>query len=90
MAASLRLVLLGAWAFTALGQPFGWDARPNDIGTLLGIHYSPYMSYGLNLGWGGPSGGYIGFWGGPIKGYATNLVQGSYKEAISIKFCRQY
>ena len=22
------------------------------------------MSYGLNLGWGGPIGDYIGFWGG--------------------------
>ena len=32
------------------------------------------MSYGLNLGWGGPIGDYKGFWGGPIKGYTTNLV----------------
>ena len=23
-------------------------------------------------------GDYIGFWGGPLKGYTTNLVQGSY------------
>ena len=36
------------------------------------------MSYGLNLGWSGPIGDYIGFWGGPIKGYTTNLVQGFY------------
>ena len=36
------------------------------------------MSYGLNLGWGGPIGDYIGFWGGPIKRYTTKLVQGSY------------
>ena len=36
------------------------------------------MSYGLNLGWGGPIGDYVGFWGRPIKGYTTNLVQGSY------------
>ena len=37
------------------------------------------MSYGLNLGWGGIIGDYIRFWGGPIKGYTTNLVQGSYE-----------
>ena len=37
------------------------------------------MSYGLNLGWGGPIGDYIEFWGGPIKGDTTNLVQGSYR-----------
>ena len=36
------------------------------------------MSYGLNLGWGGPIGDYIGSWLGPIKGYPTNLIQGSY------------
>ena len=30
------------------------------------------MSYGLNLGWGGPIGDYIEFWGGPIKGDITN------------------
>ena len=35
------------------------------------------MSYGLNLGWGGPIGNYIGFWGGPIEGCTTSLVQGS-------------
>ena len=23
-----------------------------------------HMSYGLNLGWGGPIGDYVGFWGG--------------------------
>ena len=38
---------------------------------------SGYVSYGLNLGWGGCIGDYIGFYGGPIKGYAANLVQGS-------------
>ena len=32
-----------------------------------------HMSYGLNLGWGGPRKGTIGFWGGPIKGYTTTL-----------------
>ena len=32
------------------------------------------MSYGLNLGWGGPLGDYIGFFGGPIKGYTTGLI----------------
>ena len=31
-----------------------------------------FMSYGLNLGWAGPIGDYIGFWGGPIKGYIKN------------------
>ena len=36
-----------------------------------------HVSYGLNSGWGGPIGDYIGFWGGPIKGYIANLVQGS-------------
>ena len=36
------------------------------------------MGYGLNLGWGGPIVDYLGFWVGPIKGYTTNLVQGSY------------
>ena len=25
-----------------------------------------YMSYGLNLGWGGPTGDYIGLWGGDL------------------------
>ena len=35
------------------------------------------MSYGRNLGWGRPTEDYIGFWGGPMKGYITNLVQGS-------------
>ena len=35
------------------------------------------MSYGLNLCWEGPIGEHIGFWGGPIKGYTTNLVQGT-------------
>ena len=35
------------------------------------------VSYGINLGWGGPTGDYIGFWAGPSKGYTTNLVQGS-------------
>ena len=33
------------------------------------------MSYGLNLGWGGPLGDYTGFWEGPIEGY-YKLVQG--------------
>ena len=37
------------------------------------------LSYGLNLGWGGPIRDYIGFWGGPMKGYSTNLVQGSFR-----------
>ena len=38
------------------------------------------MSYGLNLGGGGPIVDYIGFWGGggPKKGHTTNLVQGSH------------
>ena len=36
-----------------------------------------HMSYGRNLGWGGPIMEYIGFWGGPTRGYTTNLVQGS-------------
>ena len=35
------------------------------------------MSYELNLGWGEPIADVKGFWGGPIKGYTTNLVQGS-------------
>ena len=44
------------------------------------IFRGAYMSYGLNLGWGGPIGDYIGFWGGPIKGYPclhalTNLCR---------------
>ena len=34
------------------------------------------MSYGLNLGWGGPIGDYIGFWKGPIKGCTTNFSPG--------------
>ena len=34
------------------------------------------MRYGLNLGWGGPIGDYIGFWGRPSKGNTTHLVQG--------------
>ena len=39
--------------------------------------YKCYVSYGLHLGWGGPVGDfYIGFCGG-LKGYTTNLVQGS-------------
>ena len=42
-----------------------------------------HMSYGLNLGWGRSIGGYIGFWGGPMKGYAANLVQGSYHLSAS-------
>ena len=29
-----------------------------------------YVSYGLNLGCGGPIGDYIGSCGGPIKGYS--------------------
>ena len=37
-----------------------------------------YLGYGLNLGWRGPIIDYIGFWRGPMKGYTTNLVQGSY------------
>ena len=37
------------------------------------------MSYGLNLGWEGPIGDYIGFWGA-IKGHIANLVQDSYRE----------
>ena len=37
------------------------------------------MSYGLNLGWGGPIGDYIGFWGGSIKEYTTNAIQGLYE-----------
>ena len=36
------------------------------------------MSYGLNLGLGGPIWDYIGFWGDSLKGYTANLVQGSY------------
>ena len=40
------------------------------------------MSYELDLGWGGSIGDYVGFWGGAIKGYTTNLVQGSYKGDI--------
>ena len=28
---------------------------------------------------GGPIGDYTGVWEGPIKGYTTNLVQGSYR-----------
>ena len=32
------------------------------------------LSYGLNLGWGGPIGEYIRFWWGPIKGYTTYSV----------------
>ena len=43
------------------------------------------MSYGLNLGWGGPIGDYIAFWGGPMKVYATNLVPGSYGETPSFE-----
>ena len=27
-----------------------------------------YMSYGLNLGWGGPIADYIGFWGDLLRG----------------------
>ena len=55
-----------------LGNPGGGTLN---LGVLKGIH----MSYGLNVGWGGPIEDYIGFWGGgPIKGYTTNLVQGSY------------
>ena len=41
------------------------QARPEDV------------SYGLNSGWEGLVGDYIGFWGEPMKGYATTLVQGS-------------
>ena len=36
-----------------------------------------HVSSGLNLGWGGPIGDNIGLWGGPVKGYTTNVVQGS-------------
>ena len=49
------------------------------IGDILGVikvdtrclDYSSrrlYMSHGLDLGWGGPIGEYIGFWWGPTKG----------------------
>ena len=48
------------------------------IGIILEIIYG-YMSDGLNLGWGGPIGDYIGFGGGPIKGYTTSRIQGSYR-----------
>ena len=39
------------------------------------------MSYGLNLGWEGPIGDYIGFGGDLLRdiGYPTSLVQGSYR-----------
>ena len=40
------------------------------------------MSYGLNLGWRSPIRDYIGFLGGPLKGYTTNLVQGSYESEL--------
>ena len=40
--------------------------------------YSPCMSYGLNLGWGGPIGEYIRFWGDLLRDILQILVQGSY------------
>ena len=40
------------------------------------------MGYGLNLGWGGTYGGPYEVLGGPIKGYTTNLVQGSKRNFI--------
>ena len=49
----------------------------------MSLQNRSYMSYGLNLGWGGPIGDYIGFWGGPIKEYTTNLVQGSHEVPLS-------
>ena len=41
------------------------------------------MSYGLNLGWGGPIGDYIGFWWGPIKGIYHKFSLGSYQGVMS-------
>ena len=41
------------------------------------------MSYGLDLGWGGPIGDYVVFWGRPIEGSTTNIVQGSYNVAVA-------
>ena len=38
---------------------------------------SPYMSYGLKLGWGGPIRGSIGGLGMTFKEYAITLVQGA-------------
>ena len=52
-------------------------------GTDLSVNSPSYMSNELNLGWGGPIRDDIGFWGGAIKGYATNLVQGSHGAEIS-------
>ena len=43
------------------------------------------MSYGLNLGWGGPIGDYIGFRGGPIKGCTTNFIQVSYAKGLDFE-----
>ena len=43
------------------------------------------MSYGLNLGWGGTYRGIYRVLGGPVKGYTTNLVQGSY--GMSLRYC---
>ena len=40
-----------------------------------------FKRYGLNFGWGGPIGDYIGCWCGPIKGNTISLVQGSYRAA---------
>ena len=42
------------------------------------------MSYRLNLGWGGNFRGLHRVLGGPIKGYITNLVQGSYWEMVGL------
>ena len=40
--------------------------------------YMPFYDLRTKSRLGGPIGDYIGFWGGPIKGYTTNLGQGSY------------
>ena len=36
------------------------------------------MSYGLNLGWGGPLGDYIGFWRGTSSGIYYKFSQGAH------------
>ena len=45
-------------AVAALGSSY-----ENEDGDSDDVH----MSYGPNLGWGGPIGDYIGFWGGLLR-----------------------
>ena len=52
--------------------------RPNTGRCFCVKNFRFHMSYGLNLGWGETYRGLYRALGGLIKGYITNLIQGSY------------